>query len=70
MSISRRSFIARGLGYTSLLLPFSSSLLPAQADGRSGEESFPGNSTTKGQKESVQKIICVILCGSRADGQR
>ena len=61
MSISRRSFIARGLGYSSLLLPFSSSLLSAQAGGRPGEESFSGNSTTKGQKESAQKIFQSIL---------
>ena len=61
MSISRRSFIARGLGYSSLLLPFSSSLLSAQAGGRPGEESFPGNSTTKERKESTQKIFQSIL---------
>ena len=49
MSISRRSFIARGLGYSSLLLPLYSSPLLAQAGG-GGREGASSTTGAPGEK--------------------
>ena len=58
MSISRRSFIARGLGYSSLLMPFCSSLLQGQPGGGDREAV---SSTNRGADEKALDFFQSVL---------